>query len=67
MKINKRKVAAGIVAFNGAMITVASAHPGPIGHTHDDEWPFGPIAFGAALLIGILWAFRKGLKKSSNA
>lgn len=32
---------------------LASAHPGPAGHTHADDWPFGLVAglVGAVLVM----------------
>lgn len=48
-----------------SMVQVASAHPGPPGHTHDDEWPFGQVAIlavclfaGAGMLVASLKAIR---------
>ncbi|MEM9079657.1 MAG: hypothetical protein AAGC74_03085 [Verrucomicrobiota bacterium] len=44
------------------MAQVASAHPGPPGHTHDDEWPFGELLVGFAVLtfvVGAVFYFAK--------
>jgi len=43
------------------MVQVASAHPGPPGHSHDDEWPFGEIIVAAVCLGLLLLWFRKTL------
>lgn len=37
---------------------VASAHPGPVGHTHGDDWPFG-VAILIAVLIGSFFMKKK--------
>jgi hypothetical protein len=33
----------------------AMAHPGPVGHTHDDDWPFDPYPYAllAIAFIGV--------------
>jgi len=38
------------------------AHPGPPGHTHSDEWPFGALAVIA--VIGLIAFF---VKKSARS
>jgi len=47
------RVARGVIAVQVAMLAMVSAHPGPVGHTHDDEWPFGAVAFGVVLFVAI--------------
>ena len=32
---------------------VANAHPGPVGHTHGDDWPFG-LSLALILTIFVL-------------
>ena len=34
-----------------SVISNAMAHPGPPGHTHDDDWPFKLIAVLAVMLL----------------
>jgi len=44
-------------------MSVASAHPGPAGHTHPDEWPFEMLVlfWGAILAVGLFkLAWKKG-------
>ncbi|MBK1833844.1 hypothetical protein [Roseibacillus ishigakijimensis] len=48
--ISQKAVKAGLLVQAG-LITVASAHPGPPGHTHGDDWPFAPIAVGFLLAL----------------
>ena len=38
-----------IVASHIALLAHASAHPGPVGHTHDDDWPFDLLLIIAAI------------------
>lgn len=52
-----------IITF--ALISIASAHPGPSGHTHPDEWPFEFLALGAGLGV-LLLAFKLVVKNNSN-
>lgn len=47
-----------------ALVTVASAHPGPAGHTHDDEWPFGAVALlGVAMGVVVVFGVRLAMSK----
>jgi len=51
-----------LVFLNALLTSTASAHPGPPGHTHPDEWPFEAIV--VALIAGIAFvAFRKSTKR----
>ena len=50
MKMIKAKLAGTVIAVQSVLLGSAMAHPGPPGHTHGDEWPFGMIAFGVATL-----------------
>lgn len=45
------------------LISIASAHPGPAGHTHPDEWPFEPFVV-AACVIATLWLARLVIRKN---
>jgi len=38
-----------ILAFFAVLASQVMGHPGPPGHTHGDDWPFG-----AAILIAVL-------------
>lgn len=50
----KLSAASWIVATNVALVQIASAHPGPPGHTHGDDWPFGVLAvIACATLAGL--------------
>jgi len=40
----------------------ASAHPGPPGHTHGDEWPFGAAVI-IALAVYAIYNFVKKFKQ----
>lgn len=46
-----------------ALISIASAHPGPAGHTHPDEWPFEPFVV-AACIIATLWLAQLVIRKN---
>ena len=46
--ITKRLLAA-LSMVQISLISLASAHPGPPGHTHADDWPFGFIP-----LLGVM-------------
>jgi hypothetical protein len=60
--MNQRMLAA-LVTVQVFLVTVASAHPGPPGHTHADDWPFGLLpALGAVLFSLFLF---KVVKKRS--
>jgi|GEM_PF-2313178 len=61
------------IAFTVLVLpTLASAHPGPPGHTHEgDDWPFDPIGLvilgivvGAGLVI---WKRRKFIKLAKSS
>ncbi|NNC87836.1 MAG: hypothetical protein HKN82_05175 [Akkermansiaceae bacterium] len=60
----KRNILTVAMTVHGVLVTSAMAHPGPPGHTHDDEWPFGPLALVAlAILVaaagaGVAWKRR---------
>ncbi len=45
-------------------ISNAMAHPGPVGHTHGDDWPFRLIAALAIAFISVYalkrFMFKKG-------
>ncbi|MGJ8697337.1 MAG: hypothetical protein ACSHYF_13550 [Verrucomicrobiaceae bacterium] len=45
-----------LLTVTTALIAKASAHPGPAGHTHPDEWPFEPVALLASLITVLLIA-----------
>ncbi|MDQ8191555.1 hypothetical protein [Roseibacillus persicicus] len=58
------KISVGVMSLQMALVTVASAHPGPAGHTHDDEWPFGAVALlGVAMGIVVVFGVRLALSK----
>ena len=40
-------------------VATASAHPGPPGHTHGDEWPFGFLLAGLGVIV-VLGLLKKG-------
>ena len=46
-----RKTRIAYLAAQVVLISVASAHPGPPGHPHPDDWPFDLIA---GLVVGAL-------------
>lgn len=50
MKMIKAKLAGTVIAVQSVLLGSVMAHPGPPGHTHGDEWPFGMIALGVAAL-----------------
>ena len=41
------------VGVHGLMISAAMAHEGPPGHTHGEEWPFGPLMLGLGVIIAV--------------
>lgn len=47
------------LAMSGLLTAVANAHPGPPGHTHGDDWPFGVFITVAAVALGGLVLFAK--------
>lgn len=56
---NKLKLV--ILSIQIFLVSLASAHPGPPGHTHPDEWPFGALT----LLVGLglaVFAIRSAIK-----
>ena len=47
----KTKITTTILGVHGALLATAAAHPGPPGHVHGDEWPFGAMV---AIVVGAL-------------
>jgi len=46
-----------LLSMQVILISQASAHPGPAGHTHPDEWPFEILAY-LVLGVGVAWVCR---------
>lgn len=58
--MSKLKTAGWVVGVNAAFLQLAAAHPGPPGHTHGDDWPFGVVAVVAiAASAGLYGLFLK--------
>ena len=55
----KTKIISTVIGIQGALLATAAAHPGPPGHVHGDEWPFGAMVTSvvAVLVVGV--ALRK--------
>ncbi|MEJ6582128.1 MAG: hypothetical protein QNL33_20655 [Akkermansiaceae bacterium] len=47
------RLQSALVIASAALISNASAHPGPPGHTHLDEWPFEPFAIAVTAILVI--------------
>jgi hypothetical protein len=58
MNSMKRNILMAMATVQGFLVTSAMAHPGPPGHTHSDDWPFGPLSF--VVLGAILTAVAAG-------
>lgn len=53
MKPMKTKLMGAFVGVHGLMISAAMAHEGPPGHTHGEEWPFGPLMLGLGVIVAV--------------
>lgn len=64
--ILKSKTVGVVVGANAALLQLAAAHPGPPGHTHGDDWPFGVVAVvvlaASAGLYGLVLKVRDARK-----
>ena len=59
-----------VIALQGMLAATAMAHEGPPGHTHGDEWPFGPllvvVLVGGGILCGVIQKMRRGAAASQR-
>lgn len=63
--MNGKFVSTGlVVAVNAALLQLAAAHPGPVGHTHGDDWPFGVAAVAACALAAGLYGLALKIRDS---
>ena len=63
MNMMTRKTRMAFLAAQVALISVASARPGPPGHTHPDDWPFDLIAglvAGALIVCAAKFIVKRG-------
>ena len=63
MKIFSARMILVLLSLQAMLLSQASAHPGPEGHTHPDEWPFEMLAY-VAMGLGLGWIFRRMWKKN---
>ena len=59
MKLSDRPTLKVFLMMQAMFVATASAHPGPPGHTHGDEWPFGFLLAGLGVIV-VLGLLKKG-------
>lgn len=59
-----------VIALQGILAATGMAHEGPPGHTHGDEWPFGPlmvaVLVGGGILYGVIQKMRRSAAESQR-
>ena len=66
IKTMSSKTPAAFLLVKMFLMSAASAHPGPAGHTHPDEWPFEVLAL-LGVIIFSAFVFKFVWRKSSRA
>ncbi|YCM42042.1 hypothetical protein V2O64_12090 [Verrucomicrobiaceae bacterium 227] len=63
IKTTTSKIPATFLLVQMFLLSAVSAHPGPEGHTHPDEWPFEMLAL-LGVMIFSAFVFKLAWKKS---
>ncbi|MFT6179737.1 MAG: hypothetical protein ACJAQT_002447 [Akkermansiaceae bacterium] len=63
MNTSSSRIFSLLMALSVLLTSISSAHPGPEGHTHPDEWPFEMLAY-LMLALGAAWVCRLMWKKN---
>ncbi len=63
MNTSTSRISSLLMALSVLLTSISSAHPGPEGHTHPDEWPFEMLTYLMLILV-VGWFCRFMWKKS---